>query len=67
MKSINIISAAFLAWALTSYTSQGKVEKTQPLQIINNSETETVIDKESIADNFSRPRKPCPPSGPGRK
>ena len=30
-------------------------------------EEAVVVQNQPATDNFSRPRKPCPPSGPGRK
>ena len=71
MKIINIAGILILGFALTS----DKEQQTQtPQACVSVFESEVEIEKEAVveqekptADSFSRPRKPCPPSGPGRK
>ena len=63
MKSINILFAVVLAIVVTHENEQTKQEATQ--QLI---QKEVVVEPvKPTADSFCRPRKPCPPSGPGKR
>ena len=71
MKIINIAGILILGFALTSDKKQ---QIQTPQACVSVFEPEVEIEKEAVveqekptADSFSRPRKPCPPSGPGRK
>jgi len=70
MKMINIAGIMILGFTLFSTEKKTEI----PQLCIPTVETGVEIKKEAVVvqnqpstDNFSRPRKPCPPSGPGRK
>ena len=71
MKSINIAAIVILGFTLLSDEKKSVdipevyIPVVEPVVEI---EKEVVVVKnQTTTDNFSRPRKPCPPSGPGRK
>ena len=71
MKIINIAGILILVLVLASDKEQ---QAQAPQACLSVFEPEIKIEKEAVveqkkptADSFSRPRKPCPPSGPGRK
>ena len=67
MKTINI--AAFLILGFTLMSDEKKnVDIPEVCMPVIELGKEVVVDSQELtADIFSRPRKPCPPSGPGRK
>ena len=71
MKIINI--AGFLILGLTLTFDANKPANTPEVCIpviepgVEIQKEVAVVQNQTTADNFSRPRKPCPPSGPGRK
>ena len=67
---INVAGIMILGFALFSTDEKTEI----PQLCIPTVETGVEIEEEAVVvqnqpatDNFSRPRKPCPPSGPGRK
>ena len=71
MKIINIAGILILGYTLISdgtklpNTQEVCTTLTEPEE---KNENEAVVEQNKpTADNFSRPRKPCPPSGPGRR
>jgi len=71
MKTINIAAFLILGFTLVSDEKQSINVPEVCIPII---EPGVEIEKEAVVvqnqpttDNFSRPRKPCPPSGPGRR
>ena len=71
MKIINITGFLILGFALLSDESKSVVTPEVCVPVV---EPGVEIKKEAVVtqsqpatDNFSRPRKPCPPSGPGRQ
>ena len=77
MKYINVVCTATLAWVLVfsfGLKEQKQMTVKNETEITPTEEVETIIEKETVVepnkpatDNFSRPRKPCPPGGPGRR
>jgi len=71
MKNINI--AAFLILGLTLVSDEKKNINIPEVCIpvvepgIEIEQEAVVAQNQPATDNFSRPRKPCPPSGPGRR
>jgi len=73
MKTISIDIAAFLilGFALVSdekesvYIPEVCIPVVEPAVEIE--KEAVVVQNQTTTDNFSRPRKPCPPSGPGRR
>ena len=68
MKTINIAAIIMLGFVLASDENE-KIELPEvcvPV-VVEPGEEVAVVQNEPIADTFSRPRKPCPPSGPGRR
>jgi hypothetical protein len=68
MKNINI--AAIIILSIAFISDENNLQETQKVHapIIVEPGEEVVVDSEElITDNFSRPRKPCPPGGPGRR
>tara|TARA_E500000331_G_C16729399_1_gene485979 strand:+ start:232 stop:450 length:219 start_codon:yes stop_codon:yes gene_type:complete len=72
MKTINIAAIVIIGLVFVS----DKDSSVQPPQVctpivvepgIEIKKEVAVVENESTADTFSRPRKPCPPSGPGRR
>ena len=70
MKMINVAGIMILGFALFSTDEKTEI----PQLCIPTVETGVEIEEEAVVvqnqpatDNFSRPRKPCPPSGPGRQ
>ena len=71
MKTINIAAIVILGFALVSDEKKSIYAPEVCIPIV---EPGVKIEKEVVvaqnkptANIFSRPRKPCPPSGPGRK
>ena len=67
MKSINIAGFFILGLALLSNESESVDAPEVCLPVVTPGKEVVADSQESIASNFPRPRKPCPPSGPGRK
>ena len=71
MKSINIAAIVFLGFILLSDEKKSAdiPEVCMPVveQGVEIEKEVVVVKNQTTTDNFSRPRKPCPPSGPGRK
>jgi len=70
MKTINLAGIIILGLALSSNEDRSVEAQKVCIPVISPKkiEKEVVVEpKEPTTDNFSRPRKPCPPSGPGRK
>ena len=68
MKSINIAAIVIIGLVFISDENE-KIELPEvcvPV-VIEPGEEVAVVQNEPIADTFSRPRKPCPPGGPGRR
>ena len=71
MRTINITAIIILAFALLS----NEKEQVQSASVcIPDIKPQTKVEEEAAvaqiqptAETFSRPRRPCPPSGPGRK
>ena len=65
MKNINIAAIIILS---VVFISDKSTDKKVYIPIVIEPGEEVVVDsEESITDSFSRPRKPCPPGGPGRR
>ena len=71
MKIINISGFLILGFALLSDEGKSVVTPEVCIPVVEPGveiEKEVAVEQnEPTADNFSRPRKPCPPSGPGRQ
>tara|TARA_X000001036_G_C20629736_1_gene786631 strand:- start:415 stop:618 length:204 start_codon:yes stop_codon:yes gene_type:complete len=67
MKTINIAGILILGFALTSGEKKNIDIPEVCMPVIEPGKEVVVDSQEPTADIFSRPRKPCPPSGPGRK
>lgn len=71
MKTINIAAIVILGFVLASDEKQVVQPPEVCIPVIEPGvqiEKETVVvQNQTTADSFSRPRKPCPPSGPGRR
>ena len=71
MKIINITGFLILGFALLSDEGKSVVTPEVCTPVVEPGveiEKEVVVvQNQPTTDNFSRPRKPCPPSGPGRK
>ena len=71
MKTINIAAIVILGFVLISDEKKSIDAPEVCVPIVEPGveiEKEVAVEQnEPTADNFSRPRKPCPPSGPGRK
>ena len=71
MKTINIAGILILGFILSSDKEKNidypKVCIPDIAPVVKIEKEVVVEPKEPIADNFSRPRRPCPPSGPGRR
>ena len=71
MKNINIAAFLILGFTLLADERQSSEEPKVCVPTIKTqveTEKEVVVElSEPIANSFSRPRKPCPPSGPGRR
>ena len=71
MKTINIAAIVIIGFVLISDEKKSIdapevcIPIVEPLVKIE--KEVAVVQNEPTADNFSRPRKPCPPSGPGRR
>ena len=71
MKTINIAAIVILGFVLISdekksiYAPEVCIPIVEPGVEIE--KEVVVVQNEPIANIFSRPRKPCPPSGPGRR
>jgi hypothetical protein len=71
MKTINIAAIVILGFALIS-DEKNSIDAPEvcipTVEPVTQTEKEVVVvQNEPTTDNFSRPRKPCPPSGPGRR
>jgi len=71
MKTINIVGILILGLVLSSdeenNTDSSRVCIPNITPLVEIEKEVAVKPKEPIADNFSRPKRPCPPSGPGRR
>ena len=71
MKTINITAIIILGFVLISDEKKNIDAPEVCIPIVEPTvkiEKEVaVVENEPTADSFSRPRKPCPPSGPGRR
>ena len=71
MKTINITAIIILGFVLISDEKKNIDAPGVCIPIVEPAvkiEKEVaVVENEPTADTFSRPRKPCPPSGPGRR
>jgi len=71
MKSINIAAIVILGFVLVSDEEKNidisKVCIPIVEPVVKIEKEVAVVENEPTADTFSRPRKPCPPSGPGRR
>lgn len=67
MKSINIAAIVILGFACLSNEKQGVDTLQVHIPVVEPGQEVAVVLDEPTADTFSRPRKPCPPSGPGRR
>tara|TARA_R100001509_G_C4826923_1_gene201884 strand:- start:237 stop:449 length:213 start_codon:yes stop_codon:yes gene_type:complete len=70
MKTINI--AGIIILGLTVFSTDEKTDIPQVCIPVVEPGVEiekevVVVQSKPATDNFSRPRKPCPPSGPGRQ
>tara|TARA_Y100001938_G_scaffold145864_1_gene223502 strand:- start:947 stop:1150 length:204 start_codon:yes stop_codon:yes gene_type:complete len=67
MKIINI--AGFLILGLTvTFDANTPVDTPEVcIPVVEPGKEVVVVQNQPTTDNFSRPKKPCPPSGPGRK
>jgi len=67
MKTINIAGILIL-WFTVMPTDKQAIDMPQVcIPIVEPGEEVVVDSEEATTDNFSRPRKPCPPSGPGKR
>ena len=71
MKSINIAAILIIGFVLISDEKKNIDTPAVCIPIVEpvvKIEKEVaVVKNQTTADSFSRPRKPCPPSGPGRR
>ena len=67
MKTINIAGILILGFTLLSVDKQSDDVPQVCIPTVEIGEEVVVESEEAITDNFSRPRKPCPPGGPGRR
>ena len=68
MKSINIAAIVIIGFVFISDDNKKTELPEVCVPVVIEPGEEVVVDSEElITDNFSRPRKPCPPGGPGRR
>jgi hypothetical protein len=70
MKTINIAGIMILGLALFSTEEKAEISQVCIPVVepgIEIQKEAVVVQNQQATDNFSRPRKPCPPSGPGRQ
>ncbi len=70
MKTINIAGIMILGLALFSTDEKSEIPQVCIPAVepgIEIQKEAVVVQNQPTTDNFSRPRKPCPPGGPGRQ